>query len=126
MARKFNNGRLGEHLMNNELFLAYNRVKYLGNGFETPVQERQAEIPNYSLWLDRKSGHDVLKAWDEVQWNPLFEGYYHPADLTVQPANPIPGQLYIDTNGVLRYYHNNQWKVVSAAAASNLSYVDAG
>ena len=126
MARKFNNGRLGEHLMNNEMFLAYNRIKYLGNGFETPVQERQAEIPNYSLWLDRKSGHDVLKAWDEVQWNPLFEGYYHPADLTVQPANPIPGQLYIDTNGVLRYYHNNQWKVVSAAAASNLSYVDAG
>ena len=49
MARKFNNGRLGEQLMNNDLFLAYNRIKYIGNGPEVPVQERQAEIPNYSL-----------------------------------------------------------------------------
>ena len=46
MTRKFNSGRLGEHLMNNDLFLAYNRIKYIGNGVEDPVQERQAEIPN--------------------------------------------------------------------------------
>ena len=126
MTRKFNSGRLGEHLMNNDLFLAYNRIKYIGNGVEVPVQERQAEIPNYSLWIDRKTGYDVMKCWDEVKWSPLFEGYYHPADITVQPSNPVTGQMYIDSNGVLRYYSNNQWKVVSAAAASNLSNVDAG
>lgn len=126
MARKFNNGRLGEQLMNNDLFLAYNRIKYIGNGPEVPVQERQAEIPNYSLWIDRKTNQDVMKVWDTVKWSPLFEGYYHPANISVQPANPVDGQLFIDQNGVLRFYQDNQWRVVAAATASNLSSVAAG
>ena len=100
MARRFNNGRLGEQLMNKDLFLAYNRIKYIGNGPNVPVQERQAAIPDYSLWIDRKTGYDVMKVWDQVKWSPLFEGYYHPANVAVQPENPVEGQLYIDTNGV--------------------------
>lgn len=126
MARKFNNGRLGEQLMNKDLFLAYNRIKYIGNGPNVPVQERQAAIPDYSLWIDRKTGYDVMKVWDQVKWSPLFEGYYHPANVAVQPENPVEGQLYIDTNGVLRYYQDNQWRVVAAASASNLSSMAAG
>ena len=126
LARKFNNGRLGEQLMNNDLFLAYNRIKYIGNGPEVPVQERQAEIPNYSLWIDRKTDQDVMKEWETVKQSPLFKGYYHPVTICVQPADPVAGQLWVDSNGVLRFYQDNQWRVVAAATASNLSSVAAG
>lgn len=126
LARKFNNGRLGEQLMNNDLFLAYNRIKYIGNGPNVPIQERQAEIPDYSLWIDRKTGYDVMKVWDQRKWSPLFEGYYHPANVSEQPANPVAGQLWVDSNGVLRFYQDNQWRVVAAASASNLSSIAAG
>lgn len=125
--RKFNNGRLGEQLMNNDLFLAYNRIKYIGNGPTVPVQEYQAPIPDYSLWVDRTQG-DIMKLYDQQRqvWNPLFQGYYHPANLREQPSHPVDGQLYIDQNGVIRYYEDYQWRVASAATASNLSNAAAG
>ena len=121
--RKFNSGRLGEQLMNNDLFLAYNRIKYIGNGIQTPVQQYQTPILDYSLWIDRQANSDVMKSYSEASktWKPMFEGYYHPASLLEQPQSPIDGQLYIDMNGVLRYYENGQWKVVTAIADSNLS-----
>ena len=81
MARKFNNGRLGEHLMNNEMFLAYNRIKYLGNGFETPIQERQAEIPNYSLWIDRKTNQEIKPK--HIFWQPELRKF-HLKDFVLQ------------------------------------------
>lgn len=126
--RKFNNGRLGEQLMNNDLFLAYNRIKYIGNGPKTPVQEYQSTIPDYSLWIDRSTDSDVMKVYDEMSglWKPLFEGYYHPADLLEQPMTPNDGQLFIDSTGVIRYWQDNQWKVASAATATNLSSALAG
>ncbi len=47
-----NNGRLNEQLFNDKLFTAYNMIKYLGNGNETPKQDRQAELMNGALWND--------------------------------------------------------------------------
>lgn len=126
--RKFNNGRLGEQLMNNDLFLAYNRIKYIGNGPKTPVQQYQAEIPNQSLWIDTKMDADVMKVYDaqSEQWRALYEGYYHPANLFEQPLNPREGQVFIDQDRVLRCWDDNEWKPVCADTATNLSGALAG
>ena len=116
-------GRQGEQLMNDNLFMAYNRIKYVGNGLNVPKQEYQTPILDYSLWVNRTTGSDVLNVYDESDklWKPAFEGYYHPIDLRVQPMYPVNGQLFIDHNGVLRYYEDKQWKVVAAAPADNMS-----
>ena len=116
-------GRQGEQLMNDNLFMAYNRIKYVGNGLNVPKQEYQTPILDYSLWVNRTTGSDVLNVYDESDklWKPAFEGYYHPIDLRVQPMYPVNGQLFIDANGVLRYYEDKQWKVVAAASADDIS-----
>ena len=121
--RRFNIGRQGEQLMNENLFNAYNRIKYIGNGLNVPIQQYQAPIPDYSLWINRATGNDVLNVYNQASrtWSPAFEGYYHPINLKEQPLYPVEGQLFIDSNGVLRYYEDKQWKVVGAASADDLS-----
>lgn len=121
--RRFNIGRQGEQLMNENLFNAYNRIKYIGNGLNVPIQQYQAPIPDYSLWINRATGNDVLNVYNQASrtWTPAFEGYYHPINLKEQPLYPVEGQLFIDGNGVLRYYEDKQWKVVGAASADDLS-----
>ena len=121
--RRFKLGRQGEQLMNDKLFGAYNRIKYIGNGLAQPEQEYQTPILDYSLWVDRNASTDVLKVYNDSKdaWQPMFEGYYHPVDLRIQPMYPVNGQLFIDSNGVLRYYEDKQWKVVAAAPADNIS-----
>ena len=120
--RRFNIARQGEQMMNDKVFKAYNRIKYIGNGLNKPVQEYQAPIQDYSLWTDRTQGTDILNSYNQSSqvWNPLFKGYYHPANLKEQPLNPVEGQSYIDFNGVLRYYEDKQWKPVHAVPASNI------
>lgn len=126
--RRFNIARQGEQMMNDKVFKAYNRIKYIGNGLNKPIQEYQAPIQDYSLWTDRTQGTDILNSYNQSSqvWNPLFKGYYHPANLKEQPLNPVEGQSYIDFNGVLRYYEDKQWKPVHAVPASNISNVTAG
>ena len=121
--RRFNIGRQGEQLMNENLFNAYNRIKYIGNGLNVPIQQYQSPIPDYSLWINRATGNDVLNVYNQASrtWNPAFKGYYHPINLKEQPLYPVDGQLFIDGNGVLRYYEDKQWKVVGAASADDLS-----
>ena len=123
MARKFNLGRQGEQLMNDKLFNSYNRIKYIGNGLDTPKQEYQTPILDYSLWINRVTGSDVMQVYDQNRkvWNPMFQGYYHPANLKEQPLFPVDGQIFIDNNGVLRYYEDKQWKIVAAASAETAS-----
>ena len=81
--RRFNIGRQGEQLMNENLFNAYNRIKYIGNGLNVPIQQYQAPIPDYSLWINRATGNDVLNVYNQASrtWTPAFEGYYHPINL---------------------------------------------
>lgn len=125
MARKFNNGRFGEQLMNSDVFEAYNRIKYIGN-VDTPVQQYQTPIMDKSLWVNNQTGHDVMNIYRNKTWNPLFEGYYHPADLTVQPVNPVDGQVWINGNGQIFYYRDNQWNIVYAGLATDTSAIAAG
>ena len=121
--RKFNLGRQGEQLMNDKVFKTYNRLKYIGNGLDSPTQEYQTPIVDYSLWINRVTGNDVMHVYDENSktWNPMFQGYYHPANLKEQPLFPVDGQIFIDNNGVLRYYEDKRWKVVAAASADDSS-----
>lgn len=126
--RRFNMGRQGEQFLDPNSFKAFNRIKYIGNGPGEPVQDKQAPMQDYSLWIDRSANSDVLKAYhqDTQIWKPMFEGYYHPANLKEQPLNPTEGQVFIDSNGTIRYYEDRQWKVASAASLTNLSTVAAG
>ena len=121
--RKFNLGRQGEQLMNDKVFKSYNRIKYIGNGLDSPKQEYQTPILDYSLWINRTTGSDVMHVYDQTSkvWNPMFQGYYHPANLKEQPLFPVDGQIFIDNNGVLRYYEDKQWKIVAAASADDSS-----
>lgn len=127
-SKKLNNGRLNEQLMNQKLFNAYNMIKYLNNGTQTPMQDRQAEILNGSLWNDTNENKNVLKSYDAQTglWDVLFSGYYHPVNTTTMPANPYEGQLWVDGNGILRYYNDLQWKVVSALACNDAISTHAG
>ena len=126
--RRFNIGRQGEQLMNENVFNAYNRIKYIGNGLNTPVQQYQTPILDYSLWIDRSTGNDVLNVYNQSNraWGPMFEGYYHPINLREQPLYPHEGQLFIDNNGVLRYYEDKQWKVVGAASSDSIGSMMVG
>ena len=85
--RRFNIGRQGEQLMNENVFNAYNRIKYIGNGLNVPVQQYQTPILDYSLWIDRSTGNDVLNVYNQSNraWGPMFEGYYHTINLREQP-----------------------------------------
>ena len=123
-----NNGRLNEQLFNDKLFTAYNMIKYLGNGNETPKQDRQAELMNGALWNDTNEHKNILKAYDAQNnlWDVMFKGYYHPINLTVMPVDPAEGQLWLDGNGVLRYYEDLQWKPVSALSVSDAIATNAG
>ena len=115
-----NKGRLNEQLFNEKLFNAYNMVKYLGNGNETPKQDRQADILNGALWNDTNEQKNVLKTYNSQAnvWDVLFKGYYHQANLTVKPVDPVEGELWLDPNHVLRFYEDLQWKPVSAKSVS--------
>ena len=123
-----NKGRLNEQLFNEKLFNAYNMVKYLGNGNETPKQDRQADILNGALWNDTNEQKNVLKTYNSQAnvWDVLFKGYYHQANLTVKPVDPVEGQLWLDPNRVLRFYEDLQWKPVSAKSVSDAIATNAG
>ena len=122
MARKFNAGRQGEYLMNSQLFNAYSSIKYLSNGVNEPLQDKQAQIIHGAIWNDTNLNKDILKKYDSVTdvWNPFFKGYYHPASITQKPTDPVDGQLWIDLNGVIRYYDLSslQWRVAFANTAN--------
>ena len=123
-----NKGRLNEQLFNEKLFNAYSMVKYLGNGNDTPKQDRQADILNGALWNDTNEQKNVLKTYNSQAnvWDVLFKGYYHQANLTVKPVDPVEGQLWLDPNRVLRFYEDLQWKPVSAKSVSDAIATNAG
>lgn len=129
MARKFNVGRQGEYLMSPKLFNAYSSIKYLCNGADQPQQDKQAEIIHGAIWNDTNENKNILKKYNSVSdiWEPFFKDYYHPASTTKQPSNPVDGQIWIDLNGVLRYYDSSslQWKVAFANTTNEASNTQA-
>lgn len=131
MARKFTMGRQSEHLLNEDLHRLFMTMKYLHHGNTDPEQDEQTEIPDKALWINRYFGSEVLNSFDKVSqsWNPLFKGFYHPADVFTKPDNPAHGQLWIDftQNNLLHYYDKNTttWIPVSAIQANDLGNTSA-
>ena len=115
MARKFNNGRQGEQLLNKEFhelymalkFLNYNYKDLLSEGPGSVPQERQTEIPSHALKIESREDINYIKVFDnQKEWTPLFKGYYQPADARQQVADEegaAPFQICIDPNGVIMY-----------------------
>lgn len=124
LARKFNKGRQSEYLMNEQLFNAYSSIKYVNHVGSVPQRDKQAEIVHGALWTDTSSNSLVLKRYDSKDdyWHPMFEGYYQPICSTIQPENPADGQIWIDPNGIIKYWDSltKQWKIPYALQSNGI------
>lgn len=124
MARKFNIGRQSDITLNKELYDLLMALRYLNNGANEPIQDKQSPIPVGAIWNDRSQGQNIIKVnKSDGNWDPAFEGYYHPANLRVKPLNPTNGQLFIDEskdNTLCMYDENtNAWIAVKAATTTS-------
>ena len=126
MARKFNIGRQGEQLLNEEFHSLFMALKYLNynryKGIEEFYPERQTEIPDHALRLRSREDLDLLQVhYGDGLWKNVFEGFYHPASavrpLTDDPSVIAPYQLCIDPkSGAIMYWDtaSNSWVVARA------------
>ena len=129
--RKFNIGRQGEQLLNEEWHSLFMTLKYLNyNRYQNintdyPIPERQREIPARALRLKSEDDLDLLQTFypsldnnNDGMWKNIFEGYYHPAN-TIKPADgesKAPYQLCIDpeTGAIMYWSVENGWMVARA------------
>lgn len=128
MARQFDIGRQSEALMNQELWDQYKYLEYLNNiprstvSGPTPDSPEKEAILNGSLWLDKITSmtNADLKYFNNGVWNLLFADRFkitgHLLD-EEEPLQPIPSQLWIDNNGVMRYYDKGEFKPIKATVA---------
>ena len=131
MARKFNIGRQGEQLLNEEWhnlfmslkYLNYNR--YMDYAEEDIYPERQTDIPDHALKIQKdKQGRDVLKAYypslgQHGLWKPVFENFYHPANSIKPTGNDYIVDYRICINpktGAIEYWDpdSQSWLVAKA------------
>jgi hypothetical protein len=131
LARKFTVGRQGEQLLNDEFYklfmslkyLNYDRYKYIGDGSEEDYGDVQVErvgrnaiIPDHALRLMSRQGIDLISVYEGQQWNPVFEGFYHPANTKINGDGLVNYQLGIDSKtGALKYWDGYDWIIVKAA-----------
>lgn len=130
MARKFNIGRQGEQLLNDEFHNLFMSLKYLNydryKGIENFYPERQTDIPDHALRIRSRENLDLLQVYypnigSDGLWKNVFEGYYHPASAvrptSDDPALIAPYQLCIDPKtGAIMYWDasTNSWMVARA------------
>lgn len=124
MARKFTTGRQSDLTLNQELHDLLMALKYINNGAVEPSQDKQTPIPVGAIWNDRSRGQDILKInKSNGQWDPAFQGYYHPASLLENPLNPVNGQLRIngEKDNLLEFYdyNTNAWIAVKAVQTTS-------
>jgi hypothetical protein len=141
LSRKFNVGRQNDLLLNEKMHSLYTHLEFItykdgdGNTITMPRQTKQTAIPQGALWLQHPMGTNTHKlrvhtdpyATDmESRWPCLFEGYYHPADLTTMPLNPVHGQIWIDDKFTLRVYNANgvegKWEDVCTKLVADTKY----
>lgn len=110
MARKFTTGRQNELTLNKEIHDLFMSLKYINNGPTTPTQDKQTPIPIGAVWNDNGKGQNILKVNKaNGGWAPVFEGFYHPANIKEKPLFPTDGQLWLDQSqdDILKYYDQN-------------------
>lgn len=123
MARKFNIGRQDEQHLNKELHDLFMSLKYINKGYGEPTKDKQTDIPVGSVWVNPDNTRNVLSIFTaQNSWQPMFKGYYHPANLQEKPAHPVHGQIWIDedSNNKLFFYDLNTatWIPVAAEQAN--------
>ena len=125
MARKFNIGRQGEQLLNDEWHKLFMSLKLLNydryRGISDPQPERQTDIPERALRINSGKNMDLLETYypdTEDEWRPLFQGYFHPASAIITPGDDFPAyQLGIDPQtGAIKYWEpdTRSWIVARA------------
>lgn len=133
MARKFNDGRQNEVLMNEQHYNIYKLMQYYLSRPDDIKKGPQSlddydNIENGALWLDKytNNGTADLKYFENGVWKLLFGNKFKLIiDILspTEPENPIEGQLWINPSGMLTYYKNGQFipikSVLSDVEASN-------
>lgn len=133
MARKFNEGRQNEVLMNNQLYRQYKLFQYFLSRPDDIKKGPQSlddydNIQNGALWLDKFSNPESadLKYFENGVWKLLFGNKFKLImDILspVEPEDPIEGQLWINASGMLTYYKSGQFipikSVLSDVESSN-------
>ena len=119
MARKFNEGRQNEVLMNNQLYRQYKLFQYFLSRPDDIKKGPQSlddydNIQNGALWLDKFSNPESadLKYFENGAWKLLFGNKFKLImDILspVEPEDPIEGQLWINASGMLTYYKSGQF-----------------
>ena len=134
MARKFNVGRQGEQLLNEEWHQLFMSLKYLNydryKQIDDVQPERQTNIPNHAIRLQMEDNVDLLKTFYPTsgtngEWRPIFENYYHPMNSSKPPEDQmdiVPYRICVDPkSGTIQYWDpaNKSWQI---AFAHNYEY----
>lgn len=128
MTRQFNIGRSSEMLMNEEQYDIFRSLKFLNDipnssaVGPTPNISEGEEIKNGAVWLDNMSNESNadLKFFKNGAWNLMFNDRFkitgHLLD-EEEPMGPIESQLWIDSDGILKYYDKGEFRPVKATMA---------
>lgn len=128
MARQFNIGRQNEVLTNEEHYKIYKELQYLNDAPKstiagpTPSGNEEEPIVDGALWIDKytDSENTDLKYFQSGNWNLFFKNRFkitgHLLD-EEEPSNPIESQLWIDGEGIMRYYDKGEFKPIKATMA---------
>ena len=128
MARQFNTGRGSEALFNDEHYDLFKAMKHInempGNTEIGPVPDVQSgdDIKNGALWLDMFSteSNADLKFYKNGMWNLLFKDRFKITGHLLEeeePLAPIESQLWIDQDGIMRYYEKGEFRPIKATMA---------
>lgn len=130
MSRKFDIGRQNEVLMNSTHYDIFKLMQYYFNHPNDSITGPEtfsdaSGVINGALWLDRFSDSDSadLKYFDNGVWKLLFGDRFKLITNMLdakEPENPIEGQLWINSSGVMMYYKGGQFIPIKA----NLSDVE--
>lgn len=125
--RRFDIGRQNETLLNEdhynifkvlEPYLKYSSPNSPDSG-PPSISGTIKEIREGALWLDRSNDleNSDLKYFSNNKWNLLFKDRFKITQDIIsleEPSEPIEGQLWIDSNGVLNYYYKGVFKPIKA------------
>lgn len=129
--RKFN-GRQGEQILNEEMYVLYEILKHF---LDIPPNPEPNSGPSTglekpgALWLDRQTspgnGHVMYHDVDG-RWKPLFEDWFKIIKdirhLNGEPENPKEGQLWINDSGVLMWYNGFAFEPIKSSMADIVDF----
>lgn len=124
--RRFGIGRQNETLLNEEHYNIFKILEpYLKAGSPNdpstgPISGSGVDsIKDGALWIDRglDPTNSDLRYFSNGQWNLFFKDRFKITGDIIsadEPGDPIEGQLWIDGEGVLNYYHKGVFKPIKA------------